>query len=222
MPYYPSFAFFEKPVQIESIARVMVEKLGSELPEIGFEISNADGGKTIVTENHESVLQFLEKEGQISRFWLASEFHSIDCMLMQNGYLAVDFWDFDSEVYNSGGPSEEMRASKRRLALMLHTTLIRNCDALLSYTSSADDKYSGPDGHYETGDMVIDLIRSRKSDVFLQILQRPLFFWLVGLRKPTAIANLLEAQLQKDFGDVYQENDIAIFEHKTNRPFFLE
>lgn len=216
MPYYPTFAFFEKPVPIKNVAQVLVDMLGGDLTEIGFMVED----KRIITVTREETLRFLQKDLPFFRFWLANDLHSMECALTLKGYLAVDFWDFDSEWYDNGDPSKEMKTEKRQLALNLHAAIIERCGALLSYTSSADHKYCGFDGHYETADMIYDSIRRQEFNVLSLILARPLFFWLLGLRKPIA-AGVLREQVRIDFGEVYRNNQAVIFEHKTSRPFFL-
>ena len=62
-------------------------------------------------ENAKDAFLFLEKKHpNIYSISFANEEESIDVSLScQKTYLCLDFWDFDTEVYDAGGPTEAMR-----------------------------------------------------------------------------------------------------------------
>lgn len=225
MPYYPTFAFFEVSPQIKEIAQSLVTELGDELPEISFELNNGiSKSQRTSFEDKKRARSFLKQQNpnvDISRFWLASELHSLEFSLAPKGYLVVDFWDFDSEVYDLGGPTEAMKLAKRKVALRLHRALVKDCGAWFSYTSSADNKYCGLEGHSDTAEAIFVALRQHEFRNIARILKKPLYFWLVGFRKGTAPDEALDEQLREDFHEINGEMEATIFEHKSNRPYFL-
>jgi hypothetical protein len=250
MPYYPTFAFFNKNPQIRQIAQSLVLKLGEELSEISFETDDMPESKVVSFEKPEKAIRFLKRqETDITRLWLASDLHSLEfslvhrhdkfkghlCEVVANSenqagkatptttesYLSVYFWDFGNEVYDSDEPTQSMQTAKRDLAIMLHKTLIEHCDVRFSYTSSTDNKYSGQNDHFDTSDVIFDAIQQRQFLSIVDVLKNSLYFWLVGFAKTTKFARVIEKKLHTDFREVCRGNISLIFEHKENKPYFL-
>lgn len=222
MPYYPTFAFFEERQQTREIAQSVVISLGDLLKDTRFEVKDIPESQTLSFENPEKALLFLkQKDIEIARFWLASDLQSLEFIHLPEGDWAVDFWDFDAEVYDSGGPTESMRLAKRKVAFILHRALIESCGAWLSYTSRADDRYCGCDDHFETAHRIFEALRGREFHTIARLLKRPGYFWLVSLRKGTALVKALAEELQAEFDEIGGGRESALFEHQVNRPYFL-
>ena len=94
MPYFPIYAFFDVPLRFESLEQMLVNGLGSYLPEC----------ETI--KESSSVRERLALH-------LSSEDNDVVVRQLSSGVVAIDFWDFDPEVYDNDGPTPEMARQKR-------------------------------------------------------------------------------------------------------------
>jgi hypothetical protein len=222
MPYYATFAFFEAAVHLNAVAQTLLGALGPALTEISFEHRAQDNTGATSFPGVDGALAFLQPgASEILGFSLASEHSAINFSLSAKNYLIAEFWDFDSEVYELGEPSAMMKAAKRQAALDLHAALLAGCGAFFTYTTSAEDNYAGPDGHYDTADAVQEALQQGQWQAVSPMLARPLYFWLVGLKKATMLAGELAQLLQQHFEIVWEEPQYALYEHRQNRPFFL-
>jgi len=221
MPFYPTFAFFNKSSQLKEIAKYIIIGLGEKVSEISFETNISKENNMSVHQNAVAALQFLKREITFNRFWIASDLHSIELEMSPLGYLCIELWDFEPEVYEAGRLTQDMKLEKRQLAVLTHVTLIKHCGACFSYTSSADDNYSGSEGHYDISDKVYNAIRKNELLTISNILNKPLYFYLVGLGKLKSNNDIIGKKLSENYNKIVSEFDLSILEHKENKPYFL-
>lgn len=219
MSYHPTFAFFAEMPEAGALADAMVAALGRDLDELSVEEPDgSDAGR--VESDPERARQLLaDPRAGIERFALASTLHSISFWLVDDRLVAIDFSDFDSELYDAG-LTDAMRQDKRRIALTLHGALV-GAGALLAYTESADD-------HSESYEPPVDraariALAHAENDV--QTVQHEVQKsgpWLVAVRHDSAVATGLNAWLAADFSPVLAVDALgAVYEHRYERPLFL-
>jgi hypothetical protein len=224
MSYYPTFAFFTKPPSIIDIARGLVIDLDPSWV-VTFELENPTGTSEVVFRQPQETLGFLDRPtGTITRFWMSNPIHSMSGTLTMEGYLDIEFWDFDDEIFDEAGvPNEEQKQGKYRIALTLHRSLVQRCGALLSYTSGSDNKYAGPIDHYDQAAAIANGLQTHDSDKLLEVLSNielP-WVWMLALNRTSAVTTGLASQLQQGAQEVQRDDGLLILEKTNFRPFFL-
>jgi hypothetical protein len=216
--YYPTFAWFPTVPPIAVLADVMRVRLGGELPEFGVELpAEAGGSLECDAQRARSLLD--QPDLHVDQFWLASELHSISFWLVRHSYVAIEFADFDSELYDDE-LTDDMRDAKRLLALRLHAALLE-AGATLSYTESSDDISDTVEPSIDRAARIAEALAAGELETASRELRRS-SPWLVGVRATGPLAAAIGDWLRTAFlpaTEVVAEG--RVYEHRYDRPLFL-
>lgn len=137
---------------------------------------------------------------------------------LRGNHAWIEFWDFDSDVYDDDGPTGEQAAAKRAAALTGLAALVQS-GARLAFVASAEDNYVGEPGHAETAERIS--ARVGELPGLAAELRRPLYFWLLACR---ADDDELVAVLRgrRDSVPVDAPAGLFVVEEIDGRPLFTE
>ncbi|MBT9547009.1 MAG: hypothetical protein IV090_16585 [Candidatus Sericytochromatia bacterium] len=155
MPYYPMYAFCEKPIQLPKLALAIAQQMQPYFNQVRLEIKLPE--ESIKTFTQASELQaFVQTPGlELLRFQCQSELHQIEIWPTHQGYdLKIDLWDFPSDLYDEGLVTASHRKEKRQLVEALHGLLLNNPNVLLTYLSNFNNKFEGDFDTYDLADLI--------------------------------------------------------------------
>lgn len=224
MPYYPTFAFFAARPSLADIARSLVIDLDPDFI-LGLELKEAGTTRQLVQHDAHEALRLLEgPAGEITEFSMSKPIHSMTGRLTTEGYLELEFWDFDDEIFDeTGAPSEEQKKTKYDIALMLHRSLVQRSGALLSYTSGSDSQYAGPVDHYDQAGTVATALRAGDYEKIFDVLddvELP-WMWVLSLNRSSELTERLATQFRRAVQEIERTDKLLLFEKRSHRPFFL-
>lgn len=219
MSYYPTFAFFDEMPSIAALADAMSAALGGELDELAVELPGSDGAARMERDPDRAHRLMADNEEGVERFALASSLHCIWFWLVQKRFVAIDFGDFDSELYDEG-LTDAMQQEKRHLALALHEALV-GAGAVLVYTESRDDTSETYEPPLDRATRV-DQAHARGDSPAVQRELKESRPWLVAVRHDSALTDGLDEWLSTELSRVRAMGEQgAVYEHRHERPLFL-
>ncbi|MCG8424978.1 MAG: hypothetical protein MJE77_44420 [Proteobacteria bacterium] len=202
MPYFPIYALFDDPIESVLLEQRLSVALGARLPRIEV-ISEQAGGR----QSHA-----LRMQGQQDDVVVRQE---------QDTIVAADLWDFDSEVYDRGGPSQAMADRKRATALALLRALVAECGARLAYMSSATEKLVGDPGHHELSREMAAGLSDRA--LLATCLQRPCYFWLVAVPEQDVALRRHITSVRPDWTVLDDDSShVIVLEDQDEQPIFMD
>lgn len=216
MPYYPSIAVFRTRAPMLDVAKAVVAELGDEF---SFACERAGGSL-----GKDAAREFLRNQKEeLSRFGISrSPHHMIFSGPLPSGSLHLEAWDSDRD--GSGRIADAVKAEWQALVLRLHRILVRDCGALLSYTSVYDHHYSLEPNAYELGELVNREVKARGAAGLQSILRNSSFFWILGINRAAFGEDLAEysAELTRYFRIVEEAPEFLVLVNNQDVPIFLK
>ncbi len=151
---------------------------------------------------------------------LSSEDNDVVVRQLSSGVVAIDFWDFDPEVYDNDGPTPEMARQKRAVAVEIVRTLVGGCGARFAYMSTASDKSVAEPGHLDFAARISDLLAKR--DELEDALRRPYYFWLVAVARDDHNLGALVTRVLANWTPIGEMGDTLLWEAPDEHPVFMD
>ncbi len=201
MSYFPMYALFDGPIEWPLLEERLTAELAPCLPKVEIISEQATGR-------------------QWPALHMYSEHDDVVVRQKECGIVSVDFWDFDSDIYDQGGPNQEMANHKRDTALALVRTLIRECGARLAYMSSASDKLASEVGHHEIVRGIMAGLDSPES--LATHLRQPCYFWIMAMAKEDTALQKQVALAQPHWVVIDDGPGIILMEDRQEQPMFMD
>ena len=165
MSYFPIFSYFDKKPDMRKVAKICVPKFFKKFGYLNVQAGNPL--KVIYFDDIKLFFDWLnsEKFAEFS-FEMSNKFHGVFFYKSSNDDLIINLWDFNLELFKYGEIPDYLKIEKKELSLEINEVLVRDCGALVSYTSCFDAPFSGRPDLYEIADStfsIMNCFRARKN-----------------------------------------------------------
>ncbi|MEM9490766.1 MAG: hypothetical protein AAGC55_16580 [Myxococcota bacterium] len=123
MAFHPIFAFLRKPAVFGEVAERFVGALRERFPRVKYERLQLDA------RDHLDVRMYNEHD-------------EIALEVLRDGTIMVEFWEFDPDVHDEGGPTRAMAEHKWHSAVRTLTALTDAVGARFAYLASPEFKHA--------------------------------------------------------------------------------
>jgi hypothetical protein len=187
MPYYPMYAFCEKPIQLPKLALAIAQQMQPYFEQLRLEIKLPE--ENIKTFTQVSELQkFVQTPGlELMRFQCRNELHQIEIWPAHQGYdLKIDLWDFPTDMYEKGLVTTSHRKEKRQMVEALHGLLLNNPNVLLTFNSNFNNKFLGDFDTYDLSDLIRSILNQSEMTESTALFENAELICFLGLGQKIA------------------------------------
>ncbi|MEM9488831.1 MAG: hypothetical protein AAGC55_06785 [Myxococcota bacterium] len=143
--------------------------------------------------------------------------------LLRDGNPMVEFWDFDPQIDDDGGPTWAMAEYKRHSAIRVLSALTDAVGARFAYVTTYHYKHSEDRQHDFQEQIAAALAAFDNSDraPFQAALREESWLWMVAVRKDEArLTECIERTLPS-WDRVADSETSAVYEDRQGRPLFM-
>lgn len=226
MPYYPMYAFCEKPIHLPKLALAIAQQMQPYFNQIRLEIKQPVEQVKTFTETTE-LQAFVQTPGlELMRFQCSSELHHIEIWPAHQGYdLKIDLWDFSTDMYENSLVTAAHRKEKRQLVEALHGLLLNNPNVLLTYHSNFNNKFDGDFDTYDLADLIRAILSQSDMPDTLLLLENTELICFLGLGQKIAQTPFQKTipELEKSFTLLQKKPNWQLMAHQDTElcPSFI-